>query len=136
MRSPTNSMKKIRTKLLCRRRPVSFMFVFKRLSKEFDLKSSKAAKIFFIKLMGDLITILLIMWSSCAVVIRVFQSFSYRYRSHPVDTLQSLGTLLFYYTSFEQLFVVQIKFCPCKATIRACLAIFLPILDPQKITQL
>ena len=119
MRSPTSLMKKI----------LAALFHFKSNSLDKCLNTNikltgrllrnNLVLIFFIELVNDLITILFIMWSSCVVVIRVFQSFSYRYRSHPVDTLQSLGTLLLYYTSFEQLFVVHIKFCPCKATIRA-----------------
>ena len=118
MRSPTSSLKKIRTDLLRRSRPVSHMFVFKRLSKELLSKLYKPFKNFFIELVSDFITILLTVWSSRAMVIRglpVF--FFYRYRSHLVDTLQSLGALLLYYTSFEQIFAVQIKFCSCTATI-------------------
>ena len=64
IRSPTSSMKKIKTDLLRRSCPISLMFVFKHLSKEFNLKSHKPAKNFFIELVRDFITILLIMWSS------------------------------------------------------------------------
>ena len=46
MKSPTSSMKEIKTDLLRRSRPVSLMFVFKRFSKEFNLKSHKPAKNF------------------------------------------------------------------------------------------
>ena len=71
MRPPTSSKKKIRTDLFRRSHPVSCMFMLKRLFKESNLKSYKPAKNCFIELVGDLIpvTILLIMWSSCAVVI-------------------------------------------------------------------
>ena len=48
MRSPTSSMKKIKTNLLRRSRQVSGMFVFKRLSKQFNLKSYKLDKNLFI----------------------------------------------------------------------------------------
>ena len=44
MRSPTSSMKKIRAKLLRRDCRISHMIVFRRLSKEFNLKSCKPAK--------------------------------------------------------------------------------------------
>ena len=70
MRSSTSLMKKIRTDLWRRSHPVSRVFVFKRLAKEFSLKSYKPAKNFFIELVRDLITILLIICSSRAVVIR------------------------------------------------------------------
>ena len=71
IRPPTSSKKKIRTDLFRRSHPVSCMFMLKRLSKESNLKLYKPAKNRFIELVGDLIsvTILLIMWSSCAVVI-------------------------------------------------------------------
>ena len=44
VRSTTNSMKKIRVKLLRRGRRISHMTVSRRLSKEFNLKSYKPAK--------------------------------------------------------------------------------------------
>ena len=44
VRSPTSSMKKIRTELLCRGHRISHMTVSKRLSKEFNMKSYKLDK--------------------------------------------------------------------------------------------
>ena len=52
-----------RTDLLRRSCSVRRMFMFKRLSKEFNFKSHKPAKNLFIELMGNLITILLVVLS-------------------------------------------------------------------------
>ena len=107
-----------RTDLLRRSCSVSRTFMFKRLSKEFNFKSLKPAKNLFIELMGNLITILLVVLS-CYGDSSSSGLFLVGIGAILLAFLQSLGALLLYYTSFEQIFAVQIRFCPCKATLRA-----------------